>query len=156
MNLIKVFFFSAMAIFATSPDINAQDAQDGDALIGVWQPSHGKARIKIDKIAGKYYGKIVWLREPIDPATGEPKLDKNNPDESMRKVPLRGYRMLKDFEYVGDGAWENGTIYDPENGKTYSCVIKLKDENTLDIRGYIGVKTFGRTDEWKRLEMKKK
>lgn len=130
--------------------------EDGDALIGVWEPSHGKARIKIDKIADKYFGKIVWLREPNDPETGEAKVDKNNPDESMRDVPLKGYRILKDFKYDGKGEWSDGTIYDPENGSTYNCVIKLKDDNTIEIRGYIGVKTFGRTDTWKRLKVKKK
>lgn len=154
MKKLFIIVLAIAAIYITTP-LQAQDAKDGDALIGVWEPSHGKARIKIDKIADKYYGRIVWLKEPNDPETGEPKLDRNNPDESMRSAPLRGYRMLKDFTYKGDGEWSEGTIYDPENGNTYSCVIKLKDENTLDIRGYIGVKTFGRTDEWKRLQLKK-
>lgn len=69
----------------------------------------------------------------------------------MRSVPLKGYRLLKDFVYKGGGEWAEGTIYDPENGSTYSCVIKMKDDNTLDIRGYVGVKALGRTDVWKRL-----
>lgn len=128
---------------------------DADRLTGIWEPSNGKARVKIDKIADKYFGKIVWLRDPIDPNTQQPKVDKNNPDESLRQVPLKGYRLLKDFIYK-DGEWVDGTIYDPENGSTYSCVIKMRDPNTLDIRGYIGIKTFGRTDVWKRLELKKK
>lgn len=128
---------------------------EADKLIGVWEPSHGKARIKIEKIGNKYYGKIVWLREPIDPDTGEPKVDKNNPDQSMRSVPLKGYRILKDFVYVKKNEWGEGTIYDPENGSTYNCVIKLKDDNTLDIRGYVGVKALGRTDVWKRLQATK-
>jgi uncharacterized protein (DUF2147 family) len=129
-------------------------AEPGDRLIGVWEPSHGKARVKIEKIGGKYYGKIVWLREPNDPATNAPKVDKNNPDEALRTVPLRGYRLLKDFIYSGNNEWAEGTIYDPENGSTYSCVIILKDDNTLDIRGFIGVKALGRTDVWKRLQAK--
>lgn len=133
--------------------ISAQDA-DGDKLIGVWEPSNGKARVKIEKIGNKYYGKIVWLREPNDPQTGQPKLDKNNPDESMRTVPLKGYRLLKDFVYNGKREWSEGTIYDPENGSTYSCVINMKDDNTLDIRGYVGVKALGRTDVWKRMQVK--
>lgn len=128
---------------------------EGDKLVGVWEPSNKKVKVKIDKISGKYYGKIVWLKEPIDPDTKKPKTDKNNPDESLQEVPLKGYRMLKDFVYTGDNEWSEGTIYDPQNGSTYSCVIKLKDENTIEIRGYIGVKTFGRTDVWKRLVMKK-
>jgi len=73
----------------------------------------------------------------------------------MRQVPLKGYRLLKDFTYAGEGEWNDGTIYDPENGNNYSCVIKAKDVNTLDIRGFIGVKTFGRTDVWKRVSIKK-
>ncbi len=126
-----------------------------DALLGLWEPSNGKVRVKVEKIADKYYGKIVWLREPIDPVTKAPKVDKNNPDASMQKVPLKGYRMLKDFVFDENKEWSGGTIYDPENGSTYNCVIKLKDDNTLDIRGYIGVKTFGRTDVWKRVQLKK-
>lgn len=142
--LVVTVLFSALVV-----------ADEGDQLIGVWEPSNKKVKVKIDKIAGKYYGKIVWLNEPIDPATKKLKTDKNNPDESLRDVPLKGYRILKDFVYAGNNEWTDGTIYDPQNGSTYSCVIKLKDENTLDIRGYIGVKTFGRTDVWKRLVIKK-
>ena len=129
---------------------------DADRLIGIWEPSHGKAKIKIEKIGSKYYGKIVWLKEPVDPETGKPKVDKNNPDESLRSTPLRGYRILKDFEYTDKDEWSEGTIYDPENGSTYNCIIKMSDENTLDIRGYIGIQTLGRTDVWKRLKMPSK
>ena len=73
----------------------------------------------------------------------------------MQNVPLKGYRLLKDFIYSGKNEWTEGTIYDPENGSTYSCLITMKDNNTLDIRGYIGLKALGRTDVWKRLEIKK-
>jgi uncharacterized protein (DUF2147 family) len=154
MKKLMIILLVLSTVFTTNESF-AQDSKEADALIGIWEPSHGKARIKIDKIAGKYYGRIVWLKEPIDPETGKPKVDKNNPDKSMHDAPLRGYRMLKDFVYQGDGEWSEGTIYDPENGSTYSCVINKKDDNTLDIRGYIGMKTFGRTDVWKRLQLKK-
>jgi uncharacterized protein (DUF2147 family) len=109
--------------------------------------------VKIDNIDGKFYGRIVWLKEPNDPATGKPKTDVNNSDASMKNVPLRGYRMLKDFQYKGKGIWEEGTIYDPESGNTYTSVITMKDENTLDIRGYVGVKTFGRSETWRKLQV---
>ncbi len=145
----------SLFVLALSVNVMAQDAE-ADRLIGVWEPSHGKAKVKIDKIGSKYYGRIVWLKEPNDPETGEPKLDKNNPDESLRSTPLRGYRILKDFEYTGEDEWSEGTIYDPENGSTYSCTIKMPDDNTLDIRGYIGISTFGRTDVWKRLKVPSK
>ena len=76
----------------------------GDRLIGVWEPSNGRSRIKIEKIGAKYFGKIVWLKEPIDPNTNKNKVDKNNPDTSMRNVPLKGYRILKDFDDFADMA----------------------------------------------------
>lgn len=140
-------------LMVTMMTATATAQNNGDQLIGLWEPSNGKARVKVEKIGSKYYGKIVWLREPIDPQTNQPKVDKNNPDESMRSVPLKGYRMLKDFVFI-NGEWTDGTIYDPESGSTYSCVIKAKDENTLDIRGYVGVKALGRTDVWKRVKLK--
>ena len=147
--------FIALLLLPCSAALAQAPPDAGDRLIGVWEPSHGKARVKIEKIGAKYYGKIVWLREPNDPNTGQPKVDKNNPDEALRTTPLRGYRLLKDFVHGGGNEWVDGSIYDPENGSTYSCVITAKDENTLDIRGYIGVKALGRTDVWKRMQLKK-
>lgn len=129
--------------------------EGGDRLLGVWEPSNGRARVKIEKIGTKYYGKIVWLKEPNDPETNQPKTDKNNSDASLQNVPLKGYRMLKDFVYGGNNEWTEGTIYDPLNGSTYSCIIKMEDVNTLNIRGFIGVAALGRTDVWKRLAAKK-
>jgi uncharacterized protein (DUF2147 family) len=150
MNLV-LKTSSALLFWASTLLLSAQ--ADADRLLGVWEPSNGKARVKIEKIGPKYYGKIVWLKEPVDPKTQQPKTDKNNPDESLRTVPLKGYRLLKDFSYAGNNSWSEGTIYDPENGSTYSCTISMKDPNTLDIRGYIGISTFGRTDVWKRLQI---
>ncbi len=142
------------SLFLTASFSIAQVSEQ-DRLLGIWEPSNGKARVKIEKIGEKYYGKIVWLREPNDPNTGQPKVDKNNPDVSLRTVPLKGYRLLKDFKYRGKDQWDSGTIYDPENGSTYKCIIKMTDNTTLDLRGYIGVEALGRTDVWKRLEVKK-
>lgn len=153
MKTIAKFF---AALFVLTISFSFMLDEEGDRLIGVWEPSHGKAKVKIEKIGTKYFGKIVWLREPIDPVTQKPKVDKNNPDASMQNVPLKGYRLLNDFIYSGKDEWTEGTIYDPENGSTYKCVINMKDNNTLDIRGYIGVKALGRTDVWKRLEIKSK
>ena len=145
----SLVLFSTGMSFGQDASANQEEA---DRLIGVWAPSNGRALVKIQNIAGKYYGRIVKLKEPIDPETGEAKLDKNNPDESLRSTPLLGYRMLKDFVYAGDNEWAEGTIYDPQNGSLYSSTIKMKKNGTLDIRGYIGVKALGRTDVWTRIK----
>ena len=150
----KSLLLSIVVLLAFACQSFSQD--QADKLIGVWEPSNGKARVKIEKIGNKYFGKIVWLKEPNDPDTGQPKVDKNNPDPALQNSPLKGYRLLKDFTFKGDNEWHEGTIYDPENGSNYSCTIKMVDENTLEIRGFIGISAFGRTDVWKRLQMPKK
>jgi uncharacterized protein (DUF2147 family) len=153
---MKKVIFAILLITTSTIFMGFLQNNPEDLLLGIWEPSNGRARVKIEKIGAKYFGKIVWLKEPIDPETGKSKLDKNNPDLSLRTVPLKGYRMLKDFTYKGDDEWVDGTIYDPLSGSTYSCIIKMKDANTLDIRGYIGISTFGRTDVWKRLQLSSK
>jgi uncharacterized protein (DUF2147 family) len=151
-----ILLFSAVALVVSTGFVyNSFNAEEGDKLTGVWEPSHGKARVKISKIGNKYFGKIVWLREPNYP-DGTKKVDKNNPDEKMHTTPLLGYTILKDFEYSGKKTWSNGTIYDPENGSTYNCTIKLTNENTIEVRGYIGVSAIGRTDTWTRMVKKGK
>ena len=152
-----ITLMSAMALVFTFSSFTSNPAviaDGGDDIIGLWETGNGKARVKIEKIGTKYYGKIVWLREPIDPVTNKPKVDKNNEDEKMRNVPLKGYRMLKDFVYnEANKEWTGGTIYDPETGSLYSCVI-TKNKEVLNIRGYVGVKALGRTDTWKRVKLK--
>jgi uncharacterized protein (DUF2147 family) len=152
MKNLLLLVLSTFTLFTNS--ISAQD--QGDRIIGIWEPSNGKARVKVEKIGTRYYGKIVWLKEPNDPETGKPKVDKNNSDANLQNVPLKGYRLLKDFNFKSGNEWDGGTIYDPENGSTYDCVITMKDNNTLDIRGFIGISAFGRTDVWKRLQTQKK
>lgn len=134
--------------------LSATDAH-ADSCIGVWLTGTGKAKVKIFKdAAGKYHGKIVWLRDPLN-EEGKPKVDKNNPDDAKKKTPLLGLQNMRNFVYEGDKKWIDGQIYDPENGSDYSCKMELTDDNTLEVRGYIGVSLFGRTDVWKRQVLKK-
>lgn len=132
--------------------------QAGDEVIGNWKNGEGTGIINIYRTtSGHYAGKIVWLKEPIDPDTGQPKLDKRNPDESKRTQPTLGLVNLHGFTYnAEDKEWVDGNIYDPKVGKEYSCKMKLKDNNTLEVRGYIGVSVFGRTDTWTRQVKKAK
>jgi uncharacterized protein (DUF2147 family) len=142
-------FFLLSAFFITT-----SVASDGDKLVGVWKPSDGRSMIKIEKIGSKFYGRIVWLIEPKD-ENGNPRVDVNNPDESLRSTPLKGYRILKDFTYDDEQSlWVDGTIYDPKNGSTYNCKIELKEENVIEVRGFIGAEVFGRTDVWTRMVRK--
>jgi uncharacterized protein (DUF2147 family) len=140
LTLLAVIFFLLPEVYLS--------AQNADDILGTWMTGEGKGKVKIEKINNKYFGKIVWLREPNGP-DGLPKKDKNNPDPSKRSASLMGYTVLKNFVFDGE-EWEDGTIYDPNNGKDYSCVMTLVDKNTLHVRGYIGISLIGRTQTWKR------
>ena len=124
-------------------------AQGASSVTGRWYTENEESVVKIYEKNGKYYGKLVWLEEPRD-ENGDIKRDDNNPNKSKRNQKLAGLEILKDFEYTGNGKWENGTIYDPDNGKTYKAKIELDGNDKLDLRGYIGVPAFGRTTVWKR------
>lgn len=134
---LTLLLFSSISLYA----------QKADAILGVWNNTEKDGRIEIYKKGDKYFGKIVWLKEPTE--NGKPKTDDNNPKQSLQNKPILGLEILDGFTYE-DGSWENGTIYDPKNGKTYSCVMSLKNPNVLEVRGYIGVSLFGRTVEWTR------
>jgi uncharacterized protein (DUF2147 family) len=92
---------------------------------------------------------VLWQKIPNNP-DGTPRTDVNNPDEKLRKRPLKGLENLREFVYAGNNVWDSGRVYDPKTGNDYSCEMKLIDANTLEVRGYIGVSLFGRTDVWKR------
>ncbi len=138
--------------------LNAQNVKADDVL-GIWSTAGNESHVEIYKKDGKYYGKIIWLKFPIDSTTGKPKLDTKNPDPALRSRPVLGLNMLSHFVYdKGDEEWKDGEIYDPKHGKTYSCYMEFPDKknlNRLKIRGYVGFSLFGRTVYWQRVPEKK-
>ena len=67
-----------------------------------------------------------------------------------------GLVLASGFEFNGKNKWEDGSIYDPESGKTYRAKITMKDQDTLELFGYIkvGFAKLGRDTTWKRLAEK--
>jgi uncharacterized protein (DUF2147 family) len=120
-----------------------------DQIEGVWLNEEKDAKIEIYKGRdGKFYGKIIWLKEPVE--NGTAKLDKKNPKANLRTQPIVGLLILKKFKRDGND-YEDGTIYDPQNGKTYDANITFKGK-TLALRGYVGISMFGRTTTWERAQ----
>ena len=138
-----------LLLLITAGHLSAQITPD--MLLGVWIPKKGDSRIKIEKIGSKYFGKVIWLKNPNEEGTNTPDTDDKNPDPALRAVPILGLRIMKDFEYEGDGVFKSGNIYDPNKGKTYCGKITIVDNNTLDLRGSIcGFSLLGRTETWTR------
>ena len=127
-------------------------ADNPDAIVGTWLTGSKKGRVQIYKQGTQYFGKIVWLKEPNDPKTNQPKTDSNNPDSPKKAQPLLGLVNLRNFSYAGENVWDQGKVYDPENGKEYSCKLTLRNPTTLDVRGFVGIALLGRTDTWQRVK----
>jgi uncharacterized protein (DUF2147 family) len=145
---------ACVMVFLGNSAMTTSLAYNSDAVVGVWKTGDGNAIVRIYKSGENYQGKIVWLKEPIDPETGKPKIDKNNATETSKSRPVLGMVNIWGFKFIEKNLWDEGNIYDPKSGNTYSCTIKMTNANSLEVRGYIGVSLIGRTDVWTRQVVK--
>ena len=119
------------------------------APAGWWIDQSGKAGIVIAPCGDDLCGKIEWLKVPKDKA-GQPKTDIHNSNAALKPRLLCGLPILGDFISDGQGGWQGGWIYDPQNGKTYKSVMHVAADGTLHVRGYIGIPLLGRSEVWTR------
>ncbi|MEM7677969.1 MAG: DUF2147 domain-containing protein [Myxococcota bacterium] len=112
--------------------------------------SSGKAKsiVKISRAAdGKLLGHIVKVLDE----DAEPNAVCVKCKGELKNKPMQGLRIMWDLAPEGDGEWDDGSVLDPENGKTYDCKIKLLEGGKkLRVRGYIGWSLFGRSQVWLR------
>jgi uncharacterized protein (DUF2147 family) len=130
------------------PSAYSQD-RDSEGILGEWLTAGGESRVEIYKCDSlTYCGKIVWLRDPLK--DGKPVVDDKNPEDSLKARPVLGLLILRGFTYGGDRVWSGGKIYDPKSGNDYSAKMTLVDEKNPDLRGYVVIPLFGRTEKWTR------
>lgn len=143
--MLKSFFsYIALTVIVSFAFKSSMLAQD--QIEKVWYNQEKTSKIQVYKAKdGKFYGKIIWLKDPLK--DGKPKLDEENPDKGKRTQPIVGLVILRGLKKDGDKEYSDATIYDPKNGKTYSCKITYKG-NKLDLRGYVGISLIGRTSTW--------
>lgn len=145
---LRIFFL--LAVFLGLHIFSFGQAQQDLLERNLWYNEEKTAKIQIYKATdGLFYGKIVWLKEPN--LNGKPKIDAHNPDKTKRNDAILGMTILKSFKKDGEYGYGDGTIYDPKNGKTYSCKMNYKNDK-LDVRGYVGFSLLGRTTTWTKAE----
>ena len=145
VTVICTLFMMFVFCFVPCPYGSAHDPLlEADRLLGVWL-AESKDQVRVYKEVGKYFGKGV------EAPANKGRLDAKNPDERLRNRRLADVVILKNFEYMGKDRWGKGTIYDPNNGKTYRCTITMKSDNEIKVRGFIGVSLLGRTEIWPRV-----
>ena len=141
---MKRFFTIVVMMLSAASVMSAQD------IIGKWKLEDGSAIVEVYRQGNVFNGRIVWLETPTN-ADGTPVLDTNNPDKSLQSRQLINLNMLSCLKADGK-EYNGGTIYDPGNGKTYHCSMKvengvLKVRGSLDKRGLLG-----RTMDWFRVK----
>lgn len=126
-------------------------AQNPDAILGVWLNEPGDAKIEVYKQNGKYFGKIIWLKNDKEEDGSTPNRDNNNPDESLQNRRVVGINILTNLVWdADDKEYDDGEIYDPRSGSTYSLYGYIQNDGKLFLKGYIGFSLIGRSTTWTR------
>lgn len=119
-------------------------AAQGPGPTGVWLYPNQRFAVAIVACGDKLCGKIAWLKSPED-AQGQPRFDSANPDPALRTRPILGLTVLEGLRRVDDHTWENGTIYNPDDGSHYSATLSVADDGTLRVHAYVLVALLGKT-----------
>ncbi|MFN8274763.1 MAG: DUF2147 domain-containing protein [Flavobacteriaceae bacterium] len=145
MSISKLFTFFTWTLLLAIDSVSAQQsAIIADKVIGIYWSPKRDAKISIYKKGNSYYGKSVWVAN-----SGK---DLKNPEKRLQFRELLGIELLSGFVYENN-TYTNGTIYDPESGKTYQCKMTLQG-NQLKVRGFIGISLFGRTELFEKINTK--
>ena len=122
-------------------------AQAGGEVNGIWLTQAGDAKVRVSKCGAGLCGVIVWLRAPIDPATGKPALDDKNPNPALARRPMIGLPLFSGMQPSGPNRW-SGQIYNADDGSSYASNVSLAGPDSLKVEGCVGVLCGGET--WTR------
>lgn len=134
-------------------------AQQG-TVMGTWLSESGVAQVKIgpcpDAASGPICGFVVNLINPKGP-NGAPvapdaATDYRNENPSLRTRKVIGMPLIWGFKKASEpNTFEDGKIYNGEDGKTYSANISLQADGKLRLRGFVGTRMFGKSQLWTRV-----
>ena len=140
ITLATVIFLAAFGAAAQSP-----------TPVGLWQTvnesGQREALVRITEVDGELRGHVVTVFSP--PAPSADPLCEECPGE-LKNKPVVGLRILSGMRRDGE-RYSGGEILDPDNGNLYRCTLRLVDGGRkLEVRGFIGISFFGRTQTWLR------
>ena len=128
-------------------------AQEAQKIAGIWWNDKKTSKIEVKEVDGKFIGTVIYI-SPEKYVNGKPEEDYNNPDAKLKTRSRLGLQILSSLKFnSADKEWQNGRIYDPDNGKTYDCFAWFdKDPNVLHLKGYVvGIKWLGRSTAWTKV-----
>src|SRR6202790_399768 len=123
------------------------NGQTGGEVSGIWLTQAGDAKVRVSRCSGGICGVVVWLKDPINPATGKPQVDDKNPNPSLARRPMIGLPLFSDMRPSGPNRW-SGQIYNADDGRSYASNISVSGPDSLTVEGCVGVFCGGET--WTR------
>jgi uncharacterized protein (DUF2147 family) len=123
------------------------NAQAGGEVTGIWLTQAGDAKVRVSKCGGGICGVVVWLKDPVNPATGKPQIDDKNPNPALAKRPMIGLALFSGMQPNGPNKW-SGPIYNADDGNSYASNISVSGPDSLKVEGCVGALCGG--ENWTR------
>lgn len=136
--LTSLPFFAAIFLIQAAGSAVAE----GRGICGQWVTPGGDSLIQID-CSQTVSVTLLAVRG------NEAQFDAENPEPSLRDRPLSGLALGADFKLDGIGE-ASGKLYDPGSGNTYNARLRTLGPDRVEVRGYVGLPAFGRTQIWVR------
>jgi uncharacterized protein (DUF2147 family) len=130
------------SLVAASSAGHAQDAT------GTWLNADKDGIVQIGACGGGLCGKVIWIRDAIDKATGRPPVDARNADPALRARPIMGLQVLTDLKPSSTPNRWDGRVYNIDDGKSYNARVTLLGANELKVEGCVMMLCQGET--WTR------
>jgi uncharacterized protein (DUF2147 family) len=145
--IVSRFAYALLSVLLLATSVDAQTPTP----VGVWLHENERIKLEIAPCGDELCGKLIWFRWPND-AQGLPLVDLKNRDSALRTRPLLGLTVLTGLRRTADGKWEDGEIYNPDDGEEYSVQISIQDDGSLRARIYKFLPIFGETLIWTHVE----
>lgn len=139
---------AALLLLTASPAFAQQQVK---APTGLWLTQNERSVVELYQCeAGKplLCGKIAWI---ID---GGMQYDTKNPDASKHKNPICGMTILSNLKMDTPTKWSGGKVYKADEGDMYDANMTILGDNKLEVRGFVGMSMFGKTQTWTRVSAK--
>ncbi|MBY0511635.1 MAG: DUF2147 domain-containing protein [Rhodospirillaceae bacterium] len=144
---------TALALFIAATAFGqGATAQSSPALSGDWATRGFGSVVQFRPCASDaatVCGRIIWLWETND-GHGRPRVDRHNPDRALRSRSLVGIEIVRGLRESSPGVWSEGSLYNPDDGRTYTGKIRIKN-GALELRG-CALSVFCQTQVWRRPE----
>ncbi|MGE5505088.1 MAG: DUF2147 domain-containing protein [Actinomycetota bacterium] len=132
-----------MLAAAMSPPAFAADPR------GTWLTQDKDAALTIAPCGTKLCGRIIWLQSARDRGGGL-RRDDNNPDPGKQSQRICGLVVIQGLEPSGPNTWA-GSVYNPEDGKTYHGTVTVLSNDALRVRAYLALPIFSKNQTWMRV-----